>query len=87
MSNDNLQPENNKIKSETQQQRRSLIIMLSIISVLVGLGVYFHLNSDQSMKSTEAFFEARKSPESYYEYKEEEESSKKKAERNIFLQN
>lgn len=76
-----------KQELESKKQRKSLIIMVSVISVLVGLGVYFHLNTDQSMKSTEAFFEARKSPEQYYEYKEAEESAKKKAERNIFLQN
>ena len=76
-----------KQELESKKQRKSLIIMVSVISVLVGLGVYFHLNTDQSMKSTEAFFEARKSPEQYYEYKEAEESPKKKAERNIFLQN
>ena len=76
-----------KQEIESQKQRKSLIIMVAVIAAHVGLGVYFHLNTDQSMKSTEAFFEARKSPEEYYEYKESEESAKKKAERNIFLQN
>lgn len=90
MNDDNLSDKkapSKKQLQETQQQRKTLAIMLGVISALVGFGVYHHLNSDQSMKSTEAFFEARKSPEKYYEYKEAEESAKKKAERNIFLQN
>jgi hypothetical protein len=75
-----------KLNKETQQQRKSLIIFLGIVSTLVVIGVYHHLNSDQSNKSTESFYESRKSPGAYYEYQESEESSKKKAERNIFLQ-
>jgi hypothetical protein len=80
-------PRSEKLALEAQKQRKTLVIMLCVASLLVGLGVYSHLNSDQSNKSTEAFFEARKSPEKYYEYKQAEESAKKKAERNIFLQN
>jgi flagellar basal body-associated protein FliL len=79
--------QSSKAITEARKQRKSLLVILIIISVLVGLGVYMHLNSEQSMKNTETFFEARKSPETYYEYKEAEESAKKKAERNIFLQN
>lgn len=75
-----------KLNKETQQQRKSLMIFLVVVSSLVAIGVYHHLNSDQSNKSTEAFYKSRKSPEAYYEHKESEESAKKKAERNIFLQ-
>lgn len=74
-------------KSEKNKQLKSLVIFISVVTLLVGCGVYFHLNTDQSNPKTEAFFEARKNPESYHEYKAEEESAKKKAERNIFLQN
>ena len=73
--------------SEKNKQLKSLVIFISVVTVLVSCGVYFHLNTDQSNPKTEAFFEARKNPESYHEYKAEEESAKKKAERNIFLQN
>jgi predicted secreted protein len=75
-----------KLNKEAKQQRKSLITFLGVVSTLVAIGVYHHLNSDQSNKSTEAFYESRKSPGAYYEYQESEESSKKKAERNIFLQ-
>jgi len=73
--------------SNEQEEKKRLIRFISIVGVLVLLGVIFHMSSDQSTKSVETFFEQRKSPEEYHQYKQEEESAKRKAERNIFLQN
>lgn len=75
-----------KAEKELEDNKKSLIIFVGVIAVLVMLGVIFHLNSDQSHQSVESYFEQRKTPEEYHQYKKEEESSKKKAERNIFLQ-
>jgi CHASE3 domain sensor protein len=69
-----------------QSERKGLLIFVGVVVVLVGLGVLFHLNTDQSTKSVQTYFEKRKMPEDYHQYKKEEESAKKKAERNIFLQ-
>lgn len=84
--NDKAKLTQDKSNLETAKQLRSLIIFVSVVSILVGLGVYAHLNTDQSNPKAEAFFKARKSPEEHFEYQEEEMSAKKKAERNIFLQ-
>ncbi|MGK0444772.1 MAG: cytoskeletal protein RodZ [Bermanella sp.] len=66
---------------------KSLIKLIVIALVLIGLGLTFHFNTDQSIPSTERFFEQRKNVQEYHEYKQEEESAKKRAEKNIFLQN
>jgi hypothetical protein len=79
-------PTKTKAEIEAQQQRKTLGIFLAVVSALVAGGVYMHLNADHTNKSTEAFFESRKNPGAYSEYKESQESAKTKAERNIFLQ-
>jgi hypothetical protein len=66
---------------------RSLIKFMAGTLILIGLGLVYHLNTDQSIESTQSFFEQRKDVQEYHQYKEEEESSKKRAEKNIFLQN
>ena len=76
-----------KAQKEKEENKKSLMIFVGVVSGLVLLGVVFHLSSDQSTESVETFFEQRKSPEEYHKYKQEEESSKRKAEKNIFLQN
>ncbi|MFT6154265.1 MAG: hypothetical protein ACJA0E_001351 [Bermanella sp.] len=76
-----------KAEIEAKQQRKTLGIFLGVVSVLVGIGVYMHLYSDQSNQDSESFFESRKNTGAYYDYKESEKSAKEKAESNIFLQN
>lgn len=66
---------------------KALIKFIGFTIMLVALGVIYHLNTDQSIESTQRFFEQRKQFQEYHEYKKEEETAKKKAERNIFLQN
>ncbi|MFY0640195.1 MAG: hypothetical protein JXR16_04045 [Bermanella sp.] len=72
-----------KLNSNT----KAFIKFMSVILVLIGLGLIYHANTDQSMPSAQRFFEQRKNVEEYHAYKEEEESAKKRAEKNIFLQN
>lgn len=69
------------VQSATQ---KSFIKFLFVTIVLITLGVVFHYSQDKPPLA-QKFFEDRKSPESYHEYKENE-TAKKKAERNIFLQ-
>lgn len=69
------------VQSATQ---KSFIKFLFVTIVLITLGVLFHYSQDKPPLA-QKFFEDRKSPESYHEYKENE-TAKKKAERNIFLQ-
>ncbi|MAA71682.1 MAG: hypothetical protein CL679_08140 [Bermanella sp.] len=71
------------LNSNTQ----SLIKLLVVAIVLIALGLVFHFNTDQSIPSTERFFEQRKNVQEYHEYQQEDESAKKRAEKNIFLQN
>ncbi|MGR6872863.1 hypothetical protein ACU6U9_11270 [Pseudomonas sp. HK3] len=66
---------------------KSLLFFILIVSVLIGLGLVYHFNSPPSLENAQRFFEQRKSVEEYHAYKEEEESAKKRAEKNIFLQN
>ena len=79
--------EKEKSGKKKKDENKSLFIFVGVAAALVMIGVIIHLNSDQSNESVQSFFEQRKSPEAYHEYKEEEESSKRKAEKNIFLQN
>ena len=71
-----------KLSSST----RSLLKFLGVILLLTVLGLIYHFNTDQSIESTQKFFEQRKQFQEYHNYKKEEETAKKKAERNIFLQ-
>ena len=69
---------------------KALLKFLGVVVVLIGLGLIYHANTDQSMESAQRFFEQRRSvmdPETYQENAKEDESAKKRAERNIFLQN
>lgn len=87
---DNDKKSQNKLKTnpdkDNQQHIKILIKSLLIIMSLIAIGLYFHLNREEPFAKSEVFFESRKTPESFFEYKEEEQTAKKKAERNIFLQ-
>lgn len=69
-----------------QQEKRSLMIFVGAVIVLVAVGVIVHLNSDPTHDNVAKFFEKRKTPVEFKEYKDREEDAKTKAERNIFLQ-
>jgi len=66
---------------------KALIKFIGTVLVLITLGLIFHSNTDQSIKSTERFFEQRKDVQEYHTYQKEEQDAKKRAEKNIFLQN
>lgn len=72
-------------KTSHSASQKSLIKFILITLTLITLGLIFHYSQDKPPVA-QKFFEDRKSPESYHEYKDNE-SAKKKAERNIFLQN
>ncbi len=65
---------------------KALIKFIGFIFLLIIVGLVYHFNTDQSIESTQKFFEQRKQFQEYHEYKKDEDSAKKKAERNIFLQ-
>jgi len=69
-----------------QQEKRSLMIFVGAVIILVAIGVIVHLNSDPTHDNVTKFFEQRKTPEEFKAYKDREEDAKAKAERNIFLQ-
>jgi hypothetical protein len=66
---------------------KALLKFLMVILILVGLGLLYHFKTDQGLENTQRFFENRKDVQEYHKYKEDEESAKKRAEKNIFLQN
>lgn len=76
-----------KLKDKPQDSHtKALLIFLLIIFGLLSVGLIYYFQNDQNFQSTESFFENRKGVQEYHEYKESEESAKKRAERNIFLQ-
>lgn len=70
----------------TQKDTRSLVIFISVVVILVAIGVIAHLTSEPTHDNVAKFFEKRKTPTEFKEYKDKEEDAKAKAERNIFLQ-
>ena len=81
---------NNTAKNQNEHKnasatQKSFLKFIAGVIVLILLGLIFHYSQDKP-PIAQKFFEDRKSPESYHEYKDNE-SAKKKAERNIFLQN
>ena len=73
-----------KIKSSEEITKRNRIIFIACVAgVLVFAAIYMMNYEPPSM--AESFYESRKSVESYDEY-QDMDSAKKKAERNVFLQ-
>lgn len=74
-------------KSENRSNFFGLIIFMTVVSVLVGIGLLVHEEKKKEKPLAEDFFKARKpnydAPESI---PVEKMSNKQKAERSIFLQ-
>ncbi len=75
---------NNKKVNEKEASNKRLLIFLGVSISLLGIGGYLLLTYEP--KSTaQKFYEDRKDVEYYQQYRDSQ-SAKKKAERNIFLQ-
>ncbi len=70
---------------DSKTSKKQLVVFLLITALLVILGLILYALDDRPPMA-QAFFEERKTPKSYHEYKKEEMTAKEKAERNIFLQ-
>ncbi len=76
---------NNKEKdNEKENSNKRLLIFLGISISLLGIGGYLLLTYEPKSMA-QKFYEDRKSVQYYQEYRDSQ-SNKKKAERNIFLQ-
>lgn len=72
----------NKVKLTATQ--KSFIKFITVTILIISFALIYHFTDDKEPLA-QKFFENRKTPQTYSEYKETE-SAKKKAERNIFLQ-
>lgn len=71
-------------KSPEELAKRNKIIFIASVAGILILAAVYMLNYEPPSLA-ENFYESRKSVESYNEYKDND-SSKRKAERNVFLQ-
>ncbi len=75
--------ENSKKKSATSAEKLPVKFLVSV-SILLGLAIYTMLTYEPK-PIAQSFYEKRKNVDTYEVYKNTD-SAKKKAERNIFLQ-